>query len=120
MRLSPIFTRLEKLGIQLPVQTHADSDATIADAGGVEICVIDPENSRDDTAVFEITACLIELINRAWVLDMPENPTPSDLGAWAASQHDLPNPFNVRIVREIYNERRAARLRAMSSEAPNG
>lgn len=65
MRLSSIVSRLAELGIQLPVQTHVDDSATIADAVGGEICVVDPNGVRADAAVFEITALLVGLINTA-------------------------------------------------------
>lgn len=54
------------------------------------------------------------------VLDMPENPTPAELGRWAATLHDLPDAFSMGMVRKIFNERRAARLREVSGEASNG
>ncbi|AMS41216.1 hypothetical protein [Aminobacter aminovorans] len=83
MRLSAIITRLAELGIRLPVQTHVDDSATIADADGSEICVIDPNHQRDDSTVFEITALLIELINVASTPIARASLDASDIGAQA-------------------------------------
>lgn len=49
------------------------------------------------------------------ILDMPENPTPTELGAWAASLDDLPHTFSLGLVREMFKERRAARLREVAA-----
>lgn len=49
------------------------------------------------------------------VLDMPENPTPAELGAWAATLDDLPDTFSLGLVRAMFKERRAARLQEVAA-----
>ncbi|GAA2887750.1 hypothetical protein GGQ99_004738 [Aminobacter niigataensis] len=83
MRLSAIITRLAELGVRLPVQQHAEDACSIADAEGVEVCVIDHNGEREDSEAAEIAALLIEIINIAATPVARKSLDVSDVGGQA-------------------------------------
>lgn len=88
MRLSEVIAALAARGVHLPFQTHVDDSSTIADAGGNEVCVIDPNHQRDDSSVFEITTLLVELMN---IAAMPIARTSLDASEIGAQAVDVAN-----------------------------